>query len=220
MKICVLADEVFGPYSPADILREYEWKMYLVRQPSLEFLRDIAQRESYDVYLNLTDGMPDELDRPGLDVVQALESLGLPFTGADSEFYAPTRDEMQAVAAKHAVGFSRGVQVDFGMNVGKEVVRAGLRYPLIVKHHNSYGSVGMTRDSRVENSDQLQVQFDAVCGSFGSARVEEFIEGREFTCLVVDNPDNFEDPFVYDPLQVIFPPGESFRHFALKFDAD
>jgi D-alanine-D-alanine ligase len=217
MRVCVLADEVFGNYTPEGHLKNHEWKMYNVKRPAFDFIRDIALREEYDVYLNLCDGSEDE-DRPGMDVVQALEALNLPFTGADSGFYAPTREGMQALAARKGVGFVRGIHVDANENVAEKVAEAGFRFPLIVKHHDSYASAGMTRDNRVENAKQLRLQFEKMVSQYGSARIEEFIEGREFTCLVTDNPDNLDDPYVYHPVEIIFQEGETFKHWAIKFD--
>lgn len=218
MRVCVLADEAFGDYTPAGYLKNHDWKMYHVKLPAYDFIRRIALRESYDVYLNLCDGAEDEIGRPGLDVVQALEALNLPFTGADSAFYAPTREGMQAVAAKKGIGFARGVQVKANENAVEKIGAAGFRYPMIVKHPNSYASAGMTRDNRVENEEQLLVQFEKMASRYGGARIEEFIEGREFTCLVVDNPDNLDDPYVYHPVEIIFQEGETFKHWAMKFD--
>ena len=76
----------------------------------------------------------------------------------------------------------------------------------------------MTRESRVENAEQLHVQFGRISAEFGSARVEEFIVGREFNVLVVDNPDDLQDPFVYPPTELIFPPNEEFWHTDVKWD--
>ncbi len=218
MRVCVLSDETFGDYTPAHHLKEYEWKMFNVKRPALEFIQDVALAETFDVFLNLCDGCEDE-DRPGLDVVQALEALNLPFTGADSAFYNPTRESMQSLAEKKGIGFARGIQVRSDEDVDAKVKAAGFRYPMIVKHHDSYASAGMTRDSRVENAKQLHVQFEKMVAQFGSARIEEFIEGREFTCLVVDNPDDLGDPYVYQPVEIIFQEGETFKHWAMKFDA-
>jgi D-alanine-D-alanine ligase-like ATP-grasp enzyme len=220
MRVCVLADEVFGNYTPEGHLKNHEWKMYNVKLPAYDFIREIAMRETYDVYLNLCDGSEDEIGRPGMDVVQALEALNLPFTGADSGFYAPTREGMQTLAAKKGIGFARGVQVFANENVIAKVTEAGFRYPMIVKHHDSYASAGMTRDNRVENAKQLRAQFEKMASQYGSARIEEFIEGREFTCLVADNPENLDDPYVYRPVEIIFQAGESFKHWAMKFDAE
>ena len=219
MRVCVLADEAFGNYSPALHLKNHEWKLYNVKLPAFEFIRDIAMRETYDIYLNLCDGAEDEPDRPGVDVIQALETLNLPFAGADSAFYVPTREGMQALAEKKGIGFARGIRVFDGENVAAKITEAGFRYPMIVKHHDSYASAGMTRDNRVENAKQLKAQFQKMASQFGSARIEEFIEGREFTCLVADNPDNLDDPYVYHPVEIIFQEGETFKHWAIKFDA-
>jgi D-alanine-D-alanine ligase len=104
--------------------------------------------------------------------------------------------------------------------VETKVKEAGFNYPLIVKHHDSYASAGMTGESRVENAKQLCIQFEKMVSQYGSARIEEFIEGREFTCLVADNPDDFNDPYVYHPVEIIFQQGETFKHWAMKFDAE
>ncbi len=219
MRVCVLSDETFGNYTPEGYLKNHEWKIYNVKRPAFDFIRDIALREEYDVYLNLCEGAADE-DRPGIDVVQALEALNLPFTGADSTFYAPTREQTRAMAQREDIAFPRGLEAKPGDPVEAMVAKAGLRFPLIVKHHESYASVGMTKESRVENAEQLRTRFDLMCAQYGSARIEEFIEGREFTVLIADNPDNLDDPYVYHPVEIIFPEGESFKHWAMKFDPD
>ncbi len=218
MRVCVLSDVAFGDYTPEHHLKNYEWKIFNVKRPALESIQEIALKDSFDVFLNLCDGCEDE-DRPGLDVVQALEALNLPFTGADSAFYNPTRETMQMLAEKKGIGFARGVKVFAGEDVEAKVREADFKYPMIVKHHDSYASAGMTRDNRVENADQLRTQFEKMASQFGSARIEEFIEGREFTCLVADNPDDLGDPYVYQPVEIIFQQGETFKHWAMKFDA-
>lgn len=219
MRVCVLSDETFGNYTPEGYLNNHEWKIYNVKRPAFDFIRDITMREEYDVYLNLCDGSADE-DRPGIDVIHALEALNLPFTGADSVFYAPTREQTQIMAQRKNIGSPRGLEAKLGENVEEKVAQADLRFPLIVKHHESYASVGMTKESRVGNMEQLRTRFDLMCAQYGSARIEEFVDGREFTVLIADNPDNLDDPYVYHPLEIIFPQGESFKHWAMKFDPD
>ena len=58
-----------------------------------------------------------------------------------------------------------------------------LRFPLMVKHPKSYSSIEMTRDSRVDNLEQLHTQFKRIASLFGSARVEEFIVGSRIQCF-------------------------------------
>lgn len=214
MKICVLSDETFGDYTPAFYLKDYDWDMHHVKRPAVDFLREIAREGRYSVYLNLCDGGADE-DRPGLDLVQALETLNLPFTGADVQFYNPTRERMQSVAGELGIGFARGFHAESLNDLSQT---KGLRYPLMVKHPYSYGSIGMTRDSRVETPGQLCAQAGRILQVYGSARVEEFIDGREFTCLVVDNPDDLSAPFVYPPGELRFPSGENFLHTDVKWN--
>ena len=47
--------------------------------------------------------------------------------------------------------------------------------------------------------------------------IEEFIEGREFTCLIAENPDNLKEPITFKPVEFIFPKGESFKHYNMKW---
>lgn len=212
MKVCVLYDPTFEPIIP-DFLNGYDWELVNVERPAFDFLLDLSRRKKIDVYMNLCDGALDE-DRPGLDVIEALERLNLPFTGADSRFYSPTREQMQSVAEIQGVGFVRGFHAKSLRDLS-EAKR--LKYPLMVKHPNSYGSEGMTRESRVETPQQLKVQTERMLERFGSARVEEFIEGSEFTCLVVDNPEDLACPFTYPPGMVVFPKGETFLHTDAKW---
>ena len=214
LRVCILMEDGYVNFDPGYYLKDYVWTKVIMDSPVLERLRSVMEQNEFDVYLNLCEGY-EEPDYSGLDVVRELEELKLPFTGADGKFYAPSREEMQAVAGWHGIGFVRGVNVPGAGEV--EALTDGLNYPLMVKHPNGYGSTGMTRNSRVEDIRQLKQQVKRICNRFGSARVEEFIDGREFTSFVVDNPDNFSDPFVYPPAEVLIPNGESFLHSRVKW---
>jgi D-alanine-D-alanine ligase len=52
---------------------------------------------------------------------------------------------------------------------------------------------------------------------FGGALVEEFIEGKEFTVLVAENPQKKDKPITFVPLECLFSNGETFKHFDLKW---
>lgn len=215
MRVCVLYDDETYGFTPAAFLKDFDWEMITLRRPVMDKLRALAEENRFDVYFNLCDGAGDE-DYPGLDVVEALEELNLPFTGADKNCYDPTREEMQFAADTNGIGFARGHHVKANEDVLKAA--SDLRYPLMVKHPHSYSSIGMTRESRVETADQLRVQFERISSEFGSARVEEFIVGREFNVFIVDNPDDLSRPFVYPPTELIFPPGDDFWHADIKWD--
>ncbi|CAI6006197.1 unnamed protein product [Closterium sp. NIES-65] len=183
----------------------------------------------FDVFLNLCDGAWDE-DRPGIEVVQALERLNVPFTGADSRCYEPSKEQMKIVAAYHGIP-TPPWRVCYDLRDVEEAARV-LRIPVIVKHASGYNSVGMTRDSKCGTVEELIMQAGLMITSFGSAMVEEFVAGREFTVLVSEDPEagtaaaaeqkpasakQSGGVFVYAPVECGFPPGEEFKHFDLKW---
>lgn len=214
LRVCILMEDGYANFDPGYYLSDHTWEAFIMSSPVLDALSALKKQDVFDVYLNLCEGY-EEPEYSGLDVVLAFEKLNLPFTGADSGFYEPTREEMQSAAERRGVGFVRGVNVS---GIGEvEALNGRLRYPLMVKHPNSYGSTGMTRKSRVENVQELKQQVGRICSRFGSARVEEFIDGREFTAFVVDNPDDFSNPFVYPPAELTIPNGEGFLHSAVKW---
>ena len=223
MRICILTDEEIQDFNPAPYMQGFDWEMVTMTDPVKEVLRELAARNEFDVYLNLCEGyeLDDEAedsdwDYQGIDVVKALEELNLPFTGADSGFFDPSREEMQAAADAHGVGFAKGYQVK---SVGEaERLVVNLRYPIMVKHPKSYGSTGMFRESRVDTPEQLAAQVERVCSEFGAARMEEFIVGKEYNVLVVDNPEDFDHPIAYPPAELVFPEGEEFWHTDIKWD--
>jgi D-alanine-D-alanine ligase len=218
MRVGVLYEEdPEEAFSPAEFLAHYPcaWEMILLERPVREKIIEVANENRFDVYFNLCDAPVSE-DYAGIDVVQVLEELNLPFTGSGREFYDPTREEMQAAAETIGVGFARGYRISRIEEL--DALANTLRYPLMVKHPQSFGSTGMTRDSKVKTSEQLHEQFERITAEFGSARVEEFIEGREYNVFVVDNPDDLKQPFVYPPTELIFPPREEFWHTEIKWD--
>jgi D-alanine-D-alanine ligase len=207
-------DDGYDNFNAEYYLQNYSSVKIVMEPPIRKTIQSINRDNEFDVYLNLCEGYQDWY-YTGIEVVKTLEELNLPFTGADSRFYNPTREEMQASGEAVGVGFVAGVNVS---DVGEvDAIADELRFPMIVKHPNSYGSTGMTRKSRVEDVKQLKQQVRRICKNYESARIEEFIDGREFTTFIVDNPDGLGDPFVYPPAEVTFPPGETFLYAHVKW---
>ena len=220
MRICLLTDEVPEDFDPSPYLQGFNWEMVTMTDPVMEVLRELDARREFDVYLNICEGYEKDEDSDwsydGIDVIKALEELNLPFTGADSSFFDPSREEMQSAADAHGVGFAKGFRVK-SVEEAQSLVK-NLRYPIMVKHPKSYGSTGMFRESRVDKPEQLAKQVERICAEFGAARMEEFIVGKEYNVLVVDNPDDPENPIAYPPAELVFPPGEEFWHTDVKWD--
>lgn len=224
MRVCILSDEEIADFNPAPYIKDFEWQMVTLTAPVMEKIRSLAETREFDVFLNLCEGYEfedledDELGYEAIDVVKALESLHLPFTGADSHCFDPSREEMQAVAEANKISFVKGYQVK-SADEAENLVK-NLRYPIMVKHPKSYGSTGMTKESRADTLGQVRTQVSRICKEYGAARMEEFIVGKEFNVLVVDNADDLSSPFAYPPAELVFPPDEEFWHVDVKWNYD
>ncbi len=164
MKICVLDDsyeQSATPFKEFDFLpdplrylkaHESE-RHFLHKATSVRQVLDLSKR-GFDVFLNLCDGSWDE-DRPGIEVVQVLERLQVPFTGASSTFYEPTRQTMKRIC--HYADIQSPAYAFASDPGGVEAAAASLRFPLIVKHPCGYASIGITKQSRVETPEELRV---------------------------------------------------------------
>ena len=218
MYLCVLSstpdDPNDKPYDPSPHMNGFQWKHHQVNPKNVEKqIRDLMN-EGVDVFFNLCDGTPDDA-LSGIGLVQVMEKLGAAFTGADSKFFDPSRQEMKSYAKKSNVPIPNWVMVDRVEDVERAARR--LRFPVLVKPPHGYASVGITRDSRCENLEQLKTQTGREIEMFGRALLEEFIEGREFTCLIAENPDDPDSPITFKPVEFIFPEGESFKHYDMKW---
>ena len=235
---------------PADLLQHLQRGGYHDIQVEMIHLRpmdyaqqlvQLAQRfknKEVDCFINLCDGAWDE-PSVGIGVVDLLENkLNVPFTGADLKFYEPTRIQMKKVA------LACGVKVPawrfvydweeletFLLEFHEEISKSGstLRFPLLVKHFSSYSSIGLTKDSKVWNVEELKKQCLIMMDTYGGCLVEEFIDGREFTVLASDvapsssskesqsTLDQTINVMAYDPVECVFGQGEDFKHFNLKW---
>ncbi len=223
MRICLLTTqdldaETFPdddwPCDPRPFLPEAEWHVTVLEKSNAIERVTERVREGYDLYFNLCDGAADE-DKPGIEVVQTLEKLDAPFTGATSEFYEPTREQMKE--ACHALGIATPAHALAANEADVERAAETLRFPLFVKHHNSYASVSLSRASRVQTPAGLRRQARKIISRHQAALIEEYIDGVECTVLVAENPDDHERPTTYTPVQYRFPEGESFKHEDMKW---
>jgi D-alanine-D-alanine ligase len=218
MYICVLsslAEENDPPYDPAPHLEGKQWRHHVVQKDNVEEQVRALMDDGVDIFINLCDGTPDE-PVSGVELVKALEKLGAAFTGADSAFFDPTRQEMKKAAARAGVPTPAAT---FAKSMA-DVERAArtLRFPMLVKPPHGYASFGIRRESRVTNLQDLKTQAQITMGqNNGRALIEEFIEGREFTCLVAENLEDPAHPISFRPVEFIFPKGESFKHYSMKW---
>ncbi len=224
MRICLLTNQDLDadpfpaddwPCDPRPFLPEAEWHVATLkdRHSSVAAVERLIAR-GFDLYFNLCDGAADQ-DTPGIEVIHTLEAAGVPFTGATSECYEPTREEMKAACAAAGIATPAWVVARTAEDV--ERAAATLRFPLFVKHHSSYSSVDLSRRSRVRTPAGLRQQARKIMRRHGAALIEEYVDGLEATVLVAENPADPAAPVTYTPVQYRFPPGESFKHEHLKW---
>eukprot|EP00474_Spongospora_subterranea_P010777 CRZ11235.1 hypothetical protein [Spongospora subterranea] len=194
--------------------KNYKFTSVLIKKATAySQVRDLVRTGTFDAFFNLCDGALDE-DRAGISVVQALEKFGVPFTGADSKHFEPTKLDMKMLAFFAGINVPAYAHVSLHDNI--EAVCSHLNFPVIVKHTSGYNSVGMTRDSLCRNMEDLVAEASRFMGLFSDVLVEEYIEGVEVTVLACEDPDRGVSR-AFTPVQFKFPDGELFKHFELKW---
>ncbi len=223
MRICILTSsyrntnshrEAHAPFDPRPWLPGHACAYVVLEKATAVGEVQRLAREGFDLFINLCDGYSEE-DVAGPEVVRALEGCGVPFTGCDSAGYEPTRQRMKDACEAGAIA-TPGYAFVTGLE-DCDRIAATLRFPLIVKHPRSYDSIGLEPASRVIDVDGLRAQVERMTRSYGGALVEEFIDGREFTVLCAEPRDGESTPLTYPPLEIVFPPGHTFKHFELKW---
>ncbi len=217
MRICLLTTQDLDadpfppddwPCDPRPFLPEEQWHVEtLNKKTSVEVITRLVEGGEFDLFFNLCDGAADQ-GIPGIEVVETLEKLEVPFTGATSNYYEPTREEMKEACRREGIATPAAVLARDGADV--ERAAETLRFPLFVKHHNSYASVDLSRNSRVQSRAGLLQQAHKIISRYGAALVEEYIDGIECTVLVAENPDDPDRPVSYVAMQYRFPEGEEF----------
>jgi D-alanine-D-alanine ligase len=223
MRICLLTTQDLDadpfpaddwPCDPRPYLPDAEWHVGTLYYGRAEEQVRALAAEDFDLFFNLCDGAEAE-KRPGIEVVRTLEALEVPFTGATSNYYEPTRLQMKEACRSQGIDAPRGLVVASEEEV--EQAASELSFPLFVKHHNSYASVDLSRRSRVRTPAGLRIQAHKMISRHGAALVEEYIAGIECTVLVAENADDPARPITYTPMQYRFPAGEDFKHADLKW---
>jgi len=221
MKVCVLGPDYTGTdidYANWDPRRNLshlrpDWEIdhVFLRKASVHRQLKLAAAKGYDVFVNLCEGYLD-WEIPSIDVIWFLDRLGLPHTGSPARLYDPSKDLMKYVA--HVQGVATPKSVEF--RAGDAIDVSHLAYPLFVKPGHAGDSLGIDADSLVRNPARLAAKVDAVVADFGSALVEEYVDGREFTVLVAADADDRNRPLVLRPLEFVFPENERFKSYDLK----
>lgn len=170
-------------------------------------------KKKYDIFINLCEGYL-EWEVPSIDVIYFLELLDLPFTGPSAVLYDPPKDLMKYVAYTQQVATPAFAIIESTEEIHSSCKH--LAYPLFVKPAKAGDSLGIDEYSLVKNEDALYKKSSEIIEEFGPLLVEEYIEGREFTVMLVADAGDPKKVNVFRPVEYIFPEGRSFKTYALK----
>jgi D-alanine-D-alanine ligase-like ATP-grasp enzyme len=223
MKICVLQPDYsttsvdFKNWDPPRDLAPL-LPGHTVHHVALNKLTTYAQlkklsHEGYSIFVNLNEGY-FEWEIPSIDAMQWLEALGLPFTGPPAHLYHVPKPLMKYVA--HTVGVVSPAHALITAESDVHASVARLRYPLFVKPSHAGDSLGVDDRSLVHDESQLLAKVSDTLVDYDELLIEEYIDGREFTVLVLASPDENADCRAFAPVEYQFPEGRRFKTYALK----
>lgn len=149
-----------------------------------------------------------------MHVASFYELLGLPYTGSTPLALGLAVNKMRCkkILQSFNLPVTEGVSVPVGGRFELPANRRGrtMKFPFIVKPALEDGSFGLTKNSVVYDIASAQKQVTLIHQNFNqSALVEEYIDGREVTVVIIHQP-----PFYFGLSEVIF---RDFSENELKF---
>jgi D-alanine-D-alanine ligase len=221
-------DQSFQEYNRVfdELKVEWHWQPVSLKNFS-EVLSNIKQTVTTKIPLiiNLCDG--DEInDTPGVSVIHELERLDFIYTGAQSYFYDITTSKIDMKVQldnHHVPNADWEVIQDNGENIQSIFERLGK--PLIIKPAISGGSMGLGIKNVVQTEEECMERFKEMkCGyrgwnlAAGGIFIERFIQGREFTTLLVGSFQQPDKIKCYTPVERVFSKNIPKTEQILSFD--
>ncbi len=211
----------------AELNIEWQWQPVTINDYKIvidDIANNLSSINKIPVIFNLCDG--DEINgTPGVSVIQYLKEKNLLFTGSDEYFYNITTSKvpMKKAFDKYKVATPAWVAIK-NRNENVDDIFEQLGTPIIVKPAVSGGSMGVGVKNVVHTLDELktliQQMFDGYRGwqlTVDGIIAEQFIDGPEFTTLIVGSYNNEEDALIYSPVERVFheslPATEKFLSF-------
>jgi D-alanine-D-alanine ligase len=147
-----------------------------------------------DMVFNIAEGLRGR-NRES-QIPNILEMYDIPFSGADALTLGVTLDKAVAKKCWIADGVPTGKFFEATLRDDLKKLNT-IGYPLIVKTSQEGTSKGITKNSRVENLEQLQAEVKKICSVYKQpALCEQFIKGTEFTVAVIGNEEATALPVV------------------------
>ncbi|CAF1062406.1 unnamed protein product [Adineta steineri] len=182
--------DVLYPHDAEQVLKELDPNIivrtiYLtpnVRQ-SIGIIRRL--KHDVDIFINLYSNVDETANK----IIEYMQNEGIAFTGASFPFNDPTRIELKRLCRYNQLPtpkFALIIDLDkYNDDTLNQVVDKLDGFPLFVKPEHGYDSVGINEKSLVRNVTDMKQRCSPVIDEFGGALIEQYIEGREFTVLVI-----------------------------------
>lgn len=246
LKVWVLAPSLHNPdpnldyyYDFSQSIEEYKKVFEELALPwqwqpvTLENYKTIIQEisnekqngKSFPVILNLCDG--DEINgAPGLSVIKALDEKKLVYTGANDFFYEITTSKipMKLAFDEANVPTPKWEHIQENKINAKHILEK-LGKPLIVKPAVSGGSLGVGIKNVVEDISELTLQIDKMFQGYRGWDLssegiiaESFIDGPEYTVMIVGTHTQPEFAKIYPPVERVFHNSLPAKEKFLSFD--
>lgn len=150
-----------------------------------KFLENIT-KEKVDIVFNIAEGFGTRSREA--HVPSVLELLGIPFTGSDPLTLALTLDKTMTKRVVQSAGIRTPefVEIDYFQEFRKEMLN-GMRFPLILKLSREGSSIGLRRNSKVKDFEELNRKLEELSIYKQPILIERFISGKEITVGVIGN---------------------------------
>lgn len=208
-------------YKNIKMEKKYIFETILIKKETInQQIEELISSKKYDIFINMCDSY--EEDRAGIEVCELLEKYNVSYTGPIPKYFEIKREIQKKIIISQNIN-TPNFQFIYKTNNEEEIknelykIHQKLKYPMIIKHYNSYDSIGITKLSKVYNQQQLENISIEFINKYGGALIEEFIEGREFTILAVENYKEPANPMIYNPIEFIFKGNDNFKYFDLKW---
>ncbi|MCM2325620.1 MAG: ATP-grasp domain-containing protein [Candidatus Woesearchaeota archaeon] len=148
-------------------------------------MNDLSALKKYDAIFNLAESVDGETTAE-IKIIEALESLKIPFTGNNS--YATRlcldKEVTKKILLKNKIPTPK-YQI-FKTAEDKTV----LKYPMIVKPLHEDASIGIDQKSYVTNAEELKRKVKEILVEYKQpALVEEYIDGQEINAAILGNDE-------------------------------
>jgi D-alanine-D-alanine ligase len=209
----------------AELDLPWQWQPVTIDNYAMVIDNIIAEKEYFPIVLNLCDG--DEINgTPGISVLKLLHKKGLVTTGANEYFYHITTSKVPMKKAFDSAMVPTPAWLSINnkkQNLTHFFERLGS--PIIVKPSVSGGSMGVGIKNVVNDisglKEQVTIMFDGYRGwhlTTDGMIAETFINGPEFTTLIVGSYDKPEDAIIYPPVERVFHSSLPEKEKFLSFD--